>query len=105
MTVLATLWRDKLHEAFHNLTYPATAKIVLRQVARAVAESRMKFYFSCNLPRNDFGRRRICYTVKCFVHLIPPQCRENIATQVSRNVYGVTAPLAFYIALTNMFPT
>ena len=45
---------------------PSTAKIVARQVARAVAESRIKFYFSCNLSRNDFGRCRKCYTVKCF---------------------------------------
>ena len=32
-SVLATLWRDKLHETFHSATYPATAKIVARQVA------------------------------------------------------------------------
>ena len=34
--VLAILWRDKLHETFHSVTYPATAKIVARQVARKV---------------------------------------------------------------------
>ena len=79
--VLATLWRDKLNETFHSVTYPATAKIVVRQVARAIAESsaKVKFYFSCNLSRNDFGRCRVCYTVKCFVQLGPPQCRQNIA--------------------------
>ena len=49
--VLATLWWDKLHEMFHSVTYPATAKIDARQVATAVAESRIKFYFSCNLSR------------------------------------------------------
>ena len=41
--VLATLWRYKLHETFHSVTYPATAKIVAKQVARAVAEGRIKF--------------------------------------------------------------
>ena len=35
----------QVHETFHRVTYPATAKIVARQVARAVAESRIKFYF------------------------------------------------------------
>ena len=73
--VLATLWRDKLHETFHSVKYPAKAKIVARKVARAVAESRIKFYFSCNLSCSDFGRCRACYTVKCFVQLVPPQCR------------------------------
>ena len=29
----------------------------------------IRFYFSCNLSRNDFGRCRVCYTVKCFVQL------------------------------------
>ena len=58
--VLATLWQDKLHETFHSVTDPATAKIVARQVARqlarAVAESRVKFYFSCNLSRHNVAR-------------------------------------------------
>ena len=86
--VLATLWRDKLHETFHSVTYPATAKIVARQVARAVAESRinLKFYFSCNLSCNDFGPCRVYYTVKCSEQLVPPQCRENIARQVARKI-------------------
>ena len=84
--VFATLWRDKLHETFRSVTYPATAKIVARQVARAVAENRMKFYCSCNLSRNDFGRCWVCYTVKCFVQLVPPPCRQNIARQVARNI-------------------
>ena len=64
--ILATLRRDKLHETFHSVTYLATAKMFARQVARAVAESRIKSYFSCNLSRNDFGRCRECYTVKLF---------------------------------------
>ena len=55
--VLATLWCDKLQEKFHSATYLAKAKIVARQVARAVAESRSKGAvtlgnFSCNLSRN-----------------------------------------------------
>ena len=87
MTDLATLWRDKLHEAFHYVTYPATAKI-----AKVVAESRIKFYFSCNLSRNDFGRYRVGYTVKCFVQLVPPKCRQNIAKQRAR-IKGVFARL------------
>ena len=49
-----TLWRDKLHETFHSVTYPATAKIDARQVARKVE---LNFTFgngSCNLSRNDY---------------------------------------------------
>ena len=84
--VLATLWRDKLQETFHSVIYPAMAKVIARQVARAVAESRIRSYFSCNLSRNDFGRCRVCHTVKCFVQLVPPQCRQNIARQVARNI-------------------
>ena len=34
-----------------------------------------------NLCRNDFGHCTVCYTVKCFVQFIPPQCRQNIATK------------------------
>ena len=59
-TCLAMFWRH----CGGYVTYPATAKIVARQVARAIAESRIRFYFSCNLSRNDFGRCRVCYTVK-----------------------------------------
>ena len=66
------------------VTYPATAKIAARQVARAIAESRIKFHFSCNLSRNDFGRRWVFYNVKCFAQLVPPQCRQNIARQSNR---------------------
>ena len=41
---------------------------------------------SCSLSRNDCGRCRVCHTVKCFVQLVPPQCRQNIARQVARNI-------------------
>ena len=83
---MATLWRDKLHETFYSVTYPARAKFVARQVSRAVAESRIKFYFSCNLSCNDFGHRRVWYTVKCFAQLVLSQCRQNIARQVVQNI-------------------
>ena len=49
-----------MHETFNSVKYPATAKIVARQVARAVAESRIKFYFSCS----NLGPSMVCYTVK-----------------------------------------
>ena len=40
------LLRDKLHEAFSNITYLATAENVARQVAaQSVAESGTRFYF------------------------------------------------------------
>ena len=94
--VLATLWLDKLHETFHGVTYPATAKIVPRQVARKVEVNSTFGNGSCNLSRNNFGRcSRVCYTVKCFVQLVLPQCRQNIAKQVARNIHSVhvTAPL------------
>ena len=84
--VLATLWRDKLHETFHSMTYLATAKIVARQVARKVELNSTFGNGSCNMSRKDFGRCRVCYTVKCFLHLVPPQCRQNIARQGIRNI-------------------
>ena len=75
--VLATLWRDKLHETFHSVTYPATAKIVARQVAPKVELNSTFGNGSCNLSYNDFSRFRVCYIVKCFLQLVPPQCRQN----------------------------
>ena len=72
--------------SLHSVTFPATAKIVARQVARKVEPNSTFSNGSCNLSRNDFGRCRVCYTVKCFVQLVPPQCRENIARQVARNI-------------------
>ena len=78
--------RDKLHETFRIVAYSAKAKIVSRQDARAVAESTIKFYFSYNLSRNDFGHCRVCYIVKCFVQLVPPQYRQNMARKVARNI-------------------
>ena len=80
------LWRDNLLETFHSVAYPATAKIVAKQVARKVELNSTFGNGSCNLSRNDFGRCRVCYTVKCFVQLVPPQCRQNIAGQVARNI-------------------
>ena len=50
---------------------------------------------SCHLSRNDFGRCRVCYTVKCFVQLVPPQCRQNIARQVARNISQCNSALTF----------
>ena len=64
----------------------AFPKIVARQVARAVAESRIKFYFLCKLSRSDFGRCRECYTVNCFVQLVPPQRRQKNAAQAARSI-------------------
>ena len=81
---MATLWRDKLPGTFHSVTYPATTKIVARQVARKEGLNSTFGNGSCNLFRNDFGRCKVCYTEKCFVQLDPPQCRQNIARQVAR---------------------
>lgn len=80
---LAMFWGYKLHQKFHSVTYPATGKIAARQVAREVAVSRIKSYFSCNLSRNDLGRR-ICYTeiVSCELS------RHNVA----KTFHSVTAP-------------
>ena len=72
--------------------YPGTAKIVARQVARAVAEKRIEFYFSSNLCCNDFGHCRVCYTLKCFVQLILPQCRQDIASKLDETFHSVIAP-------------
>ena len=52
-TCLAMLWRDKSSETFHSVTYPATAKDVARQVARAVAESRRSSLLS--IPQTDIS--------------------------------------------------
>ena len=73
-----------MHETFHSVIYPekSSAKIVARQVARKVELNSTCGNGFCN----DFGRCRVCYTVKCFVQLVPPQCRQNIARQVARNI-------------------
>ena len=75
--VLATLWRDKLHKTFHSVTYPETAKIVARQVSRKVKLYSTFGNGSCKLSHNEFSRCRVCYIVKCFVQLVPPQCCQN----------------------------
>lgn len=65
--VLATLWRGRLHETSHSVaSYPAMAKIVAKQVPRALAKKRIKLYCSSKLSRNDFGCCRVPYTVKLF---------------------------------------
>ena len=84
--VLEALWQDKLHETFHSVRYPAMAKIVTRQVARKLELNSIFRNSSCNLSRKDFGRCRVCYTVKCFMQLVPPQCGQNIARQVAQNI-------------------
>ena len=72
-----------MHETFHSVTYPATAKII---VARKVELHSTFGNGSCNSSRNDFGRCRVCSTVKCFVQLVPPHCRQNIGRQVARDI-------------------
>ena len=79
-----TLWRDKLHEKFYNVTYPATVKFVARQVARKVEPNSTFGNGSCNLSRNDFGRCRV-FNMNA-MQLVPPPCRQNIARQVARNI-------------------
>ena len=69
-----------------SVTYLATAKICARQVARKVGLNSTFGNGSCNLSRNEFDRCKVCYTVKCFVQLVPPQCRQNIAGQVARDI-------------------
>ena len=44
-TCLATALRDKLHGPLHRVTCCAMVKIVVRQVAPIVAQSRIGFYF------------------------------------------------------------
>ena len=34
-----------------------------------------------------------CYTVICFVQLVPPQCRQNLARQVAQNISQCNSPL------------
>ena len=58
----------------------------MRQVARKVELNSTFGNGCCNLSRNDFGRFRVCYTVKYFMQLVSPQCRQNIAKQVARNI-------------------
>ena len=91
--VLATLWWDKLHETFHSVTYRATTKIVARQVARKV-ELNSTFYLRQLLlqlvsqrfwPLQGMLHKWHCYDVKCFVQLVPPHYRQNIARQVARS--------------------
>ena len=90
VTCLAMFWRHcggtSCSKQFHSITYLATAKIVARQVARKVGLSSTFGNGSCNLSCNDFARCKVYYTLKCFVQLVPPQCRQNIARQVARNI-------------------
>ena len=87
-----SFWRHRRETSWmrqvHSVTYPATAKIVAWKVAEAVAESRIiyKFYFSCHLSRNDFGRFRVCYTTQCLVQLASQRCRQNVARLLARNL-------------------
>ena len=81
--------------SFHGVTYPATAKIVARQVARKVELNSTFGNGSCNLSRNDFGRCRVC-----FVQLVPPQCRQNIARQVARNISQCNSALRIKLCFT-----
>ena len=56
-TCLAMFWRHCGGTScmrHFSVTYPATAKIVAKQVARAVAESRIKFYFFVQLVSQRF---------------------------------------------------
>ena len=50
---------------------------------------------TCKLSRNNFDRCRVYYTVKCFVQLVPPQCSQNIARQVARNISQCNSALKF----------
>ena len=52
---------------FHSVTFPATAKIVARQVGRKVGLNSIFGNGSSNLSRNNFGLCKICYTVKFFL--------------------------------------
>ena len=70
-------------EAFHSVTYPATAKIVARQVARKVELNSTFGNGSCNLSHNDFGRRRVCYTAgnvsfNLFRHNVAKTLRDKL---------------------------
>ena len=82
-------------KCFEQLVSQCFGDTVVGQVARNISQCDIpcngqnrwiRVYLSCNLSRNDFGRCRVWYTVKCFVQLVPPQCRQNIARQVARNI-------------------
>ena len=77
-----TLWWGKLHKTFHSVIYPAVAKFVARQVAKTVAESRIKFYFSCNLSRNNFGQLQgmlhcEMFRATCPATMLPKHCKTS----------------------------
>ena len=69
-TCLAMSWLHCGGTSCTNL-FPQS-NIVARQVARKVKLNSTFSHGSCNLSCNDFGRCSVCYTVKCFVQLVPP---------------------------------
>ena len=93
--VVVTFWRDKLHETFHSVAlYPATAKIVGRQVARAAAEKSSTFRATCLATILAVAGYRTLQN--CFVQFVPPQCRQNIARQLVRNISQCNSAFSFY---------
>ena len=76
-----------------HFTYPATAKIVAKQVARKVELNSTVGNGSCNLPRNDFGRCRVCYTVKIFRATQLSLVAKTLREKLHETFHSVTAPL------------
>ena len=73
------------------------AKMVARQVARAVAQNRIKFYFSCKLSRNHFGRCRVCYTVKLFRATCPATIvAKTLRDKLHETFHSIIVPSALH---------
>ena len=98
-----TFWRDKLHETFHSVAlYPATVKIVGRQVARAAAEKSSTF-------RALVSQR--FWLLQGIVHCKIVSCnlsRHNVAKTLRDNLYetfhSVTVPLASIVSYQGLGP-
>ena len=92
LAVFATLWRDKLHDKFHSVTYLTKAK------------SRCRCR-SSNLSCNDFGRCMECYTVKLFRVTCPAAMSPKLCKTICTKHFSVTEPLpAMRFTLTTVRP-
>ena len=81
-TCLAMFWRHcggtSCTKQFQSVTFPATAKIVARQVARKVGLNSTFGHGSYNLSRNNFGLCKVCYTEIFFMQLVARTLREKL---------------------------
>ena len=98
VTCLAMFWWNcggkNGHKTFHSVTYPATAKIVMTKVARAVAKVELSSTFRSTCLAMILAVAGYVRLWNCFVQFVPPQCRQNIVRQVAQNISQCNSTLS-----------